>query len=113
MTMQFCRFCFFALAFCACGLPALTPAQQAKVDIFECQVEAATPFLGSVDAAKAVVGAVRAGDATGAARIALGLGADLKELVDAVNECVPEPTPAPAAREPAPEAVKVSARARK
>lgn len=107
--MQFCRLCFFALAFCACGLPALSPSQQAKVDVFECQVDAAAPLLGSENAAREVVGAVRAGDPAGAARIALGLGADLEKVIDAVNDCVPEPAPA----EPAPAAVKTSARARK
>jgi hypothetical protein len=110
--VQFCRFCFFALAFCACGI-ALSPAQQAKVDVFECQVEAAAPLLGSAEAAEAVVSAVRAGDPAGAARIALGLGADLDALVDAVNACVPEPQPAPAPAEPEPAALKASARARK
>jgi len=91
---SFCRFCLFALAFCAC-VPALTPSQQAKVDVFECQVEAAAPLLGSVDAAREVVAAVRAGDPQGAVRIAVGLGADLEKLVDAVNACVPEPVAPP------------------
>jgi len=93
--MQFCRFCLFALAFCAC-VPALTPSQQAKVDVFECQIEAAAPLLGSEEAAREVVGAVRAGNPAGAAHIALGLGADLEKLIDAVNGCVPESAPTPA-----------------
>jgi len=78
----------WALAGCA----SLTPAQQARLDLFECRVHAFEPVVSpALDAAQVVTDIYRGqadpGEVLGALK---ATQAEVKDLVEALNACEPK-----------------------
>lgn len=81
-----------ALALASCARP-LSPADQHKLDVFECRVHAVLPIAGEVFDAQSLVRDIIAGKADLSA-IAKDLGAaevELHEVLAAWSACDPQP----------------------
>lgn len=87
-----------ALGFGQLGCHALTPAQEARVARFECQVRAVEPIVGDVLDAEALVRDVYAGraDLGRALNELRAKPAEVQALLDSLNACEDAPAALPA-----------------
>ena len=71
-------------------------ANQPKLDVLKCQLDAVADLLGSTEMAEQVVAAAKVGDYQRAVVLILSLGADVQAVAKAFDDCdgsLPAPSP--------------------